>query len=407
MEIDEQTLAAKFGVILPHLDERQRRLLLAAEAGSLGYGGISLVARAAGVSRMTVTTGVEELDAGVEPSPGRARRAGGGRKPLTENDPALLEALDALVEPETRGDPMTRLRWTTKSTRTLAEELTRQGHPISHHSVGRLLTGPLEYSLQANAKTVEGKQNPDRDAQFRYINDQVTAALEEGEPAISVDAKKKELVGEYANAGRTWRPSGQPRRVDVHDFPGEAGKAIPYGVYDVGADTGWVSVGNDGDTATFAAETIRRWWTTTGLPAYPDATRLLITADAGGSNGYRLRLWKKELAALADQIGIPITVCHMPPGTSKWNRIEHRLFSHITMNWAGQPLTSHEVAVNLIAATTTRTGLSVHAERDTGTYPRGIKIGDREMKTLAAQYLTPHPWHGEWNYTINPAHTPD
>ena len=325
MEIDEQTLAAKFGVILPHLDERQRRLLLAAEAGSLGYGGISLVARAAGVSRMTVTTGVEELDAGVEPSPGRARRAGGGRKPLTENDPALLEALDALVEPETRGDPMTRLRWTTKSTRTLAEELTRQGHPISHHSVGRLLTGPLEYSLQANAKTVEGKQNPDRDAQFRYINDQVTAALEEGEPAISVDAKKKELVGEYANAGRTWRPSGQPRRVDVHDFPGEAGKAIPYGVYDVGADTGWVSVGNDGDTATFAAETIRRWWTTTGLPAYPDATRLLITADAGGSNGYRLRLWKKELAALADQIGIPITVCHMPPGTSKWNRIEHRL----------------------------------------------------------------------------------
>ena len=406
MEIDEQTLAAKFGVILPHLDERQRRLLLAAEAGSLGYGGISLVARAAGVSRMTVTTGVEELDAGVEPSPGRARRAGGGRKPLTENDPALLEALDALVEPETRGDPMTRLRWTTKSTRTLAEELTRQGHPISHHSVGRLLTGPLEYSLQANAKTVEGAQHPDRDAQFRYLNDQVTAALEEGEPAISVDAKKKELVGEYANAGRTWRPSGQPRRVDVHDFPGEAGKAIPYGVYDVGADTGWVSVGNDGDTATFAAETIRRWWITIGAPAYPAATKLLITADAGGSNGYRLRLWKKEIAALADQIGIPITVCHMPPGTSKWNRIEHRLFSHITMNWAGQPLTSHEVAVNLIAATTTRTGLSVHAERDTGTYPRGIKIGDREMKTLAARYLTPHTWHGEWNYTINPTHTP-
>jgi hypothetical protein len=325
---------------------------------------------------------------------------------LTENDPGLLAALDALVEPETRGDPMTRLRWTTKSTRNLAGELARQGHRVSHNSVARLLAGPLEYSLQANAKTVEGKQNPDRDAQFRYINDQVTTALTDGEPVISVDAKKKELVGEYANTGRTWRPTGQPRRVDVHDFPGEQGKAIPYGVYDLGADTGWVSVGNDGDTATFAVETIRRWWTTIARPAYPNATRLLITADAGGSNGYRLRLWKKELAALADQIGIPITVTHMPPGTSKWNRIEHRLFSHITMNWAGQPLTSHEVAVNLIAATTTRTGLSVHAERDTGTYPRGIKIPDREMKALVTQYLTPHQWHPEWNYTITPADTP-
>jgi Rhodopirellula transposase DDE domain len=406
MEIDERVLAAKFAVILPHLDERQRRLLLAAEARSLGHGGVSLVSRASGVSRVTVTAGVSELEAGLEPSPGRARRPGGGRKPLTENDPDLLDALDALVEPETRGDPMTRLRWTTKSTRTLADELAAQGHQVSHNSVARLLTGPLEYSLQANAKTVEGKQNPDRDAQFRYIDDQVTAALTDGEPVISVDAKKKELVGEYANAGRTWRPTGQPRRVDAHDFPGEAGKAIPYGVYDLGADTGWVSVGNDGDTATFAVETIRRWWTTIARPAYPGATRLLITADAGGSNGYRLRLWKKELAVLADQIGIPITVCHMPPGTSKWNRIEHRLFSHITMNWAGQPLTSHEVAVNLIAATTTRTGLSVHAERDTSTYPRGIKIPDREMKTLVTQYLTPHPWHGEWNYTITPTDTP-
>jgi hypothetical protein len=406
MEIDERVLAAKFEVILPHLDERQRRLLLAAEARSLGHGGVSLVSRASGVSRVTVTAGVSELEAGLEPSPGRARRPGGGRKPLTENDPDLLDALDALVEPETRGDPMTRLRWTTKSTRNLADELTAQGHRVSHNSVARLLAGPLEYSLQANAKTVEGKQNPDRDAQFRYINDQVTAALEDSEPVISVDGKKKEKVGEYANAGRTWRPVGQPRRVDVHDFPGEQGKAIPYGVYDLGADTGWVSVGNDGDTATFAVETIRRWWTTTGAPVYPNATRLLITADAGGSNGYRLRLWKKELAALADQIGIPITVCHMPPGTSKWNRIEHRLFSHITMNWAGQPLTSHEVAVNLIAATTTRTGLSVHAERDTGTYPRGIKIPDREMKTLVAQRLAPHQWHPEWNYTITPTDTP-
>jgi DDE family transposase len=406
MEIDERVLAAKFETILPHLDERQRRLLLAAEARSLGYGGVSLVARAAGVSRVTVTAGVDALDAGQDPTPGRVRRTGGGRKALTETDPGLLDALDALVEPETRGDPMTRLRWTTKSTRNLAEELRRQGHEISHHSVGRLLTGPLRYSLQGNVKTVEGTQHPDRDAQFHYINDQVTAALAVGAPVLSVDAKKKELVGEYANAGRAWRPAGDPRRVDVHDFPGAQGKAVPYGLYDLGADTGWVSVGNDGDTAQFAVQTILRWWTTTGSVAYPDATTLLLTADAGGSNGYRLRLWKKELAALADATGLTITVCHMPPGTSKWNRIEHRLFSHISMNWVGQPLTSHEVAVNLIAGTTTRSGLTVHAELDTGSYPRGIKITDREMKALITQYLTPHEWHGEWNYTITPADIP-
>jgi hypothetical protein len=406
MEIDEPLLAAKFDAIMPHLDERQRRLVLGAEARSLGHGGVSLVARASGVSRVTVTAGIAELESGQDPTPGRARQAGGGRKPLTHNDSGLLDALDALVKPETRGDPMTRLRWTTKSTRTLAGELTRQGHLISHHSVGRLLTGSLEYSLQGNAKTVEGAQNPDRDAQFGYINDQVTDALAHGDPVISVDAKKKELVGEYANKGRTWRPAGDPRRVDVHDFPGAQGKAIPYGVYDLGADTGWVSVGNDGDTASFAVATIARWWTTVGRPAYPDTTKLLITADAGGSNGYRLRLWKKELASFANDSGLTITVCHMPPGTSKWNKIEHRLFSHISMNWAGQPLTSHEVAVNLIAATTTRTGLSVHAERDTHTYPRGIKIPDQEMKALIAQHLTPHQWHGEWNYTITPADTP-
>jgi hypothetical protein len=406
VEIDEQVLAAKFGTILPHLDERQRRLLLAAEARSLGHGGISLVARAAGVSRMTVTAGVDELDAGEEPTPGRARRPGGGRTPLTEADPDLLDALDALVEPETRGDPMTRLRWTTKSTRNLADELAGQGRAISHHSVGRLLTGPLRYSLQGNAKTVEGKQSPDRDAQFRYLNDQVTTALTAGEPVISVDAKKKELIGEYANKGRSWRPAGDPRRVEVHDFPGEQGKAVPYGVYDLATDTGWVCVGSDGDTAQFAVETIRRWWSTVGILGYPDATTLLITADAGGSNGYRLRLWKRELAALADTTGLTITVCHMPPGTSKWNKIEHRLFSHITMNWAGRPLTSHEVVVNLIAGTTTRTGLSIHAERDTGRYPRGIKITDREMRALVAQYLTPHQWHGEWNYTMCPTNTP-
>ena len=404
MEIDELVLAAKFGTILPHLDERQRRLLLASEARSLGHGGISLVSRASGVSRVTITHGVDELEAG-DGSVERIRRTGGGRKKLTETDPELLEQLDALVGPETRGDPMTRLRWTTKSTRNLADELTAQGHRISHTSVGRLLAD-LDYSLQGNAKTVEGKQHPDRDAQFRYINDQVTACLQAGRPVISVDAKKKELVGEYANKGRAWRPVGQPRRVGVHDFPGDLGKAVPCGVYDLGSDTGRVSVGSDGDTAQFAVETIRRWWNTLGAIAYPDTSTLMITADAGGSNGYRLRLWKRELAALADETGLPITVSHMPPGTSKWNRIEHRLFSHISMNWAGQPLTSHEAAVSLIAGTTTRTGLTVHAERDTGSYPRGIKIPNREMKTLIAQHLTPHDWHGEWNYTINPADTP-
>lgn len=405
VEVDEGLLAAKFGTILPHLDERQRRLVLAAEARSLGYGGISLVARAAGVSRVTVSAGVEELDSAQDPMPGRSRRAGAGRKPLTDVDPGLLDVLDALVEPVTRGDPMTRLRWTTKSTRNLADELSRQGHPASHHSVARLLTGPLGYSLQGNSKTVEGTQHPDRDGQFRYINDQVTAAVTNGDPVISVDAKKKELVGDYANKGRSWRPAGNPYRVDVHDFPGDQGKAIPYGVYDVGSDTGWVSVGDDGDTAAFAVATIGRWWTTIGGPAYPDATKLLITADAGGSNGYRLRLWKKQLTALADTTGLTITVCHLPPGTSKWNKIEHRLFSHISMNWAGQPLTSHDVAVNLIAGTTTRTGLTVHAQRDTGKYPRGVKVPDHEMKDLTAQYLTPHQWHGEWNYTITPNKT--
>jgi hypothetical protein len=282
----------------------------------------------------------------------------------------------------------------------------RRGHRISHHSVGRLLSGPLDYSLQGNAKTVEGNQHPDRDAQFRYLNAQATAQLAAGQPVISVDAKKKELIGSYANRGRAWRPVGDPHRVSTHDFPGQQGKAVPYGVYDLGADAGWVSVGSDGDTAQFAVATIGRWWQAVGRVAYPDATRLLISADAGGSNGYRLRLWKKELAALADASGLQITVCHMPPGTSKWNKIEHRLFSHISMNWAGQPLTSHDVAVNLIAGTTTRSGLTVHAERDTSTYPRGIKIPDREMKALLQRCVTPHQFHGEWNYTITPANTP-
>jgi hypothetical protein len=403
VEIDEQLLAAKFGVLLPHLDERQRRLTLAAEARSLGHGGISLVARAAGVSRKTVVAGVDELDSGEEPL-GRTRRSGGGRKPLAELAPGLLDALDDLVEPETRGDPMTRLRWTTKSTRNLADELGRQGHQVSHHSVARLLSQVLNYSLQANVKTVDGKQNPDRDAQFRYLGAQVSKRIAAGQPVISVDAKKKELIGQYASTGRAWRPQGDPEQVNTHDFPDkELGKAVPYGVYDVAADTGWVSVGSDGDTAQFAVETIRRWWHRVGLLAYPDAAELLICADAGGSNGYRLRLWKVELAKLADEIGLAITVCHMPPGTSKWNKIEHRLFSHISMNWAGQPLTSHDVVVNLIAGTTTRTGLTVQAQRDDSTYPRGITIPDRDTKDLAKRYLQPHEFHGEWNYTISSA----
>lgn len=407
MEIDEAVLAAKFEAVLPHLDERQRRLVLAAEARSLGHGGIALVARASGVSRVTITNGVGELEAGVDPMPGRARRAGSGRKKLTETDSGLIEALDTLVKPETRGDPMSRLRWTTKSTRNLAAELSAAGHPVSHDSVGRLLADELHYSLQANAKTVEGRQHPDRDGQFRYINERVGACLADGVPVVSVDAKKKELIGRFANKGRSWRPAGDPHRVDVHDFPGPDGKAVPYGIYDVAADAGWVTVGSDGDTAQFAVATLRRWWEQVGRAAYPHADRLLVTADAGGSNGYRLRLWKKELAAFAAATGVTVTVCHMPPGTSKWNRIEHRLFSHISMNWAGQPLTSYEVAVNLIAGTKTRTGLTVRAEHDPGSYPRGIKVTDKEMRQLMNEHVRPHQWHGEWNYDITAPEMPE
>ena len=403
MEIDEQVLAAKFDALLPHLDERQRRLVLGAEARWLGHGGIELVARASGISRKTVAAGAAELESGTDPLEGRIRREGGGRKPLTETSPGLAGALDDLVDPETRGDPMTRLRWTTRSTRNLAGELRGQGYQVSHHSVARLLKDELGYSLQGNAKTIEGRQHPDRDGQFRYISGQVSAHLAAGEPVISVDAKKKELAGAYANKGRAWRPEGQPERVNTHDFPDkELGKAVPYGVYDIGADTGWVSVGQDGDTAAFAVETIRRWWHTVGARAYPEAAKLLITADAGGTDGYRVRLWKAELARLAGETGLQIMVTHMPPGTSKWNKIEHRLFSHISMNWVSKPLTSHEVVVNLIAGTTTRTGLTVRAEHDSGSYPRGIKITDRQMRELERQ-ITRHDRHGEWNYCVNPA----
>ncbi len=393
-----QVLAAKFAAIFPHLDERQRRLLMGAEARALGHGGIRLVAQAAGVREATVSLGVDELDSGAEPL-GRARRPGGGRKRASEVDPGLRPALRALVEPDERGDPMSPLRWTTKSTRNLAGELTRQGHKVGADTVGDLLRAE-GFSLQGNAKTIEGQRNPDRDAQFRYINGQVKDYQGTADPVISVDTKKKELVGEFKNGGREWRPKGQPVATRTHDFPGDgAGKAVPYGVYDLTADAGWVSVGTDHDTAAFAVESVRRWWKAAGQGEYPAARRLLVTADAGGSNGYRTRAWKAGLAALAVETGLEITVCHFPPGTSKWNKVEHRLFSHITMNWRGRPLTSHEVIVNTIAATTTATGLTVRAELDTSAYDTGIKVSDAQMDALP---LTRHDWHGDWNYTLHP-----
>jgi hypothetical protein len=398
MDEARELLAGKFQVIFPHLDERQRRLLMGAEARALGHGGIRLVARAAGVREATVSLGVDELDAGAEPL-GRARRPGAGRKRLADLDPGLRPALLALVEPEERGDPMSPLRWTTKSTRRLAAELTGQGHRVVADTVGDLLREE-GFSLQGNAKAIEGKQHGDRDAQFGYISEQVKAHQGTADPVVSVDTKKKELVGEYGNGGREWRPKGDPVRVRDHDFPDqELGKAIPYGACDITANAGWVSVGTDHDTAAFAVESIRRWWKGAGRAAYPGASRLLITADAGGSNSYRTRAWKTELAALALQTGLVITVCHFPPGTSKWNKIEHRLFAAITMNWRGRPLTSHEVIVQTIAATTTRTGLTVRAELDPASYPDGIKVSDEQMQALP---LTRHHWHGDWNYTLHP-----
>jgi hypothetical protein len=397
-EETRQVLAAKFQVIFPHLDERQRRLLMGAEARALGHGGIRAVAQAAGVREATVALGVSELDSGVEPL-GRARRPGGGRKQAADLDPGLRPALLALVEPEERGDPMSPLRWTTKSTRNLAAELTRQGHRVGADTVGDLLRAE-GFSLQGNAKAIEGRRHPDRDAQFRYISEQVKAHQDTADPVISVDTKKKELVGEFKNAGRQWRPKGEPAATRTHDFPGDsAGKAVPYGVCDLTANAGWVSVGTDHDTAAFAVESIRRWWKAAGSSDYPLARRLLITADAGGSNGYRTRAWKAELAALAVETGLEITCSHFPPGTSKWNKVEHRLFSHITMNWRGRPLTSHEVIVQTIAATTTRTGLRVRADLDTSAYDTGVKVSDRQMDALP---LARHDWHGDWNYTLRP-----
>ncbi|MGO9083003.1 MAG: ISAzo13 family transposase [Streptosporangiaceae bacterium] len=398
MEETGAVLAAKFQAIFPHLDERQRRLLMGAEARARGHGGIRAVARAAGVREATVSAGVYELEAGEEP-PGRVRRPGGGRKRAAGADPGLVPALLALVEPDERGDPMSPLRWTVKSTRGLAAELTRQGRRVGADTVGDLLRAE-GFSLQGNAKVIEGTQSPDRDAQFRYISGQVKDHQGTADPVVSVDTKKKENVGEFRNGGREWRPKGDPARVRDHDFPDEElGKAIPYGVYDITANAGWVSVGTDHDTAAFAVESVRRWWNGAGRADYPAARRLLITADAGGSNGYRTRAWKSELAALALETGLAVTVCHFPPGTSKWNRIEHRLFSHITMNWRGRPLTSHQVIVSTIAATTTATGLTVHAELDPGSYPDRVKISDEQMACLP---LDRHGWHGDWNYTLRP-----
>ena len=395
----QESLAAKFEVLFPHLDERQRRLVAGAEARALGHGGIRVVARAAGMREGTVSRGVAELEAGEEPL-GRARRPGGGRKRAADLDPGLRPGLLALVEPHERGGPASPLRWTTKSLRVLAAELARAGHRVSADTVADLLHEE-GFSLQGNAKTLEGSTHPDRDAQFRYISSQVKAHQKAGDPVVSVDTKKKELVGEFTNAGREWRPQGEPAKVRTHDFADpELGKAIPYGVYDVTANTGWINVGTDHDTAAFAVESIRRWWHALGQAAYPHARRLLVTADAGGSNGYRTRAWKTELAAFALQAGLSVTVCHFPPGTSKWNTIEHRLFSHITMNWRGRPLTSHDVVINSIAATTTRTGLTVQARLDGNSYPTGVKVSNAQMAALP---VSRHPFHGDWNYTLHPA----
>jgi Rhodopirellula transposase DDE domain len=396
-------LALRLEVLSPHLNERQRRLLLGAEARLLGHGGVRAVAQVAGVSETTVRTGVFELEEGRDPFPeGRARREGGGRKSAEELDAGLVPALLALVDPDERGDPESPLRWTTKSLRHLAAELARQGHPVSAPTVGRLLRG-AGFSLQANAKTLEGARHPGRDAQFRYINEQVKEHQAGGEPVISVDTKKREQPGRLPMTGREWRPKGQPVEVEDHSFfftGPEVEQAIPYGIYDLTRDSGWVNVGTDHDTSVFAVESIRRWWRARGQDDYPGAARLLITADAGGSNSYRYRVWKSELAALAAETGLVITVCHFPPGTSKWNKIEHRLFSHITTNWRGRPLTSHEVVVQTIAATRTSRGLRVEAVLDPGDYPTGVAISKERFAALPLQR---HATHGAWNYTLRPA----
>ena len=401
MDVTAESLAAMFKEIFPHLDERQRRLVMGAQARALGHGGGRFVARAAGVRESTVSLGAGELKAGAEPL-GRARRPGGGAKRARDKDPGLVPALLALVDPQERGDPQSPLRWTTKSTRNLAAELTRQGHEAGADTVGDLLREE-GFSLQGNAKTIEGKQHPDRDAQFRYIAAQAGEHVAAEQPVISVDAKKREQVGLFARPGRQWRPRGSPVRVRDHSFPDEKlGVVIPYGIYDLAANAGWVNVGTDHDTAAFAIESVRRWWQARGRQDYPAARRLLITAGAGGSNGYRTRAWAAGLAALAEETGLAITCCHFPPGTSKWNKVEHRLFSAITMNWRGQPLTSHAVVLESIAAATTATGLRVTSALDEGRYPTGAKISDEQVAELEERALTRHRFHGAWNYTARP-----
>ena len=403
--VDVEVLSSRLGLIRPHLDERAWRLLLGAEAKALGRGGIKVVAGAVRAHPDTVAQGVRELDY-PEPIPGRVRRPGAGRPAAQVADPGLWDALDALVDPVTRGDPESALRWTTKSTAKLAGELAGTGHRVGPNTVAKLLKAN-GYSLQANVKTIEGRQHADRDAQFRYLADRAAEFGATGDPVISVDTKKKELIGNFSAAGREWEPKGEPTRTSVHDFVDkELGKIAPYGVYDIAADTGWVNVGTDADTGQFAVESIRRWWNTMGQGAYPAASRLLITADSGGSNGSRLRLWKTELAVLASQTGLAITCCHLPPGTSKWNKIEHRLFSAISRSWRARPLTSHEVVIQTIRATTTTTGLTVHAELDHNVYEKGIKISDQQMRDLENAQLHRHEFHGDWNYTVHPATRP-
>lgn len=389
----------RYKELSPALDERGRRLFAAAEARAYGYGGVSIVSGITGMARSTISRGVQEIGEKRRIASGRSRRPGGGRKAKRFQDTALLPDLERLVEPATRGDPARALRWTSKSLRHLSAALKERGHTVCPHVIADCLR-ELGYSLQANSKTREGSNHMDRDAQFHYINDQAMAFLAAGEPVISVDTKKKELVGNFKNNGREWRPKATPEAVKVHDFiDPKLGRAVPYGVYDIADNKGWVSVGTDHDTASFAVHAIKRWWLTLGQRRYPKACRLMITADGGGSNGHRVRLWKIELQNLANALGIPITVCHLPPGTSKWNKIEHRLFSFITLNWRGKPLRSFKTIVQLIAATTTTTGLTVRAELDENKYPKGVKISDAK---LAAIHLVRHNFHGDWNYTIAP-----
>ena len=394
----EQKISEKLAIVLPHLNEKQRRLLIAAEAKTLGWGGISKVAKATGVSRVTIHKALTEI-AGKKIIAERIRKPGGGRKDITEYHPNILEKLEALVDPVTRGDPRSPLRWTCKSTRHLSQELGRKGYSISNVTVADLLHR-LDYSLQANAKTLEGASHLDRDAQFQYINSRVKGFLRRHQPVISVDTKKKELVSNFKNGGKEWQPKREPEKVEIHDFASpEFPKVIPYGVYDIGKNMGWINVGTDHDTASFAVASIRRWWFGMGREIYPSATDLLICADCGGSNGYRVRLWKMELQTLASETDLRITICHFPPGTSKWNKVEHRLFSHISMNWRGRPLVSHEVIVKLIGETTTSIGLEVKAQLDKRRYPVKVKVTDEEMKMVK---IKPHNFHGEWNYSINP-----